>query len=138
MKQTPISAFEETKGMVYFARMIDKIHKHDQGELREDFHGNLGGGLDGRCVDYLRVSYESLKLRALEGGSPEALLEWCFEQGRELSEGDIFIWNHFATKLGWKDQVSELVETRKKESGLADHDEIETMLEFFEYDEGRK
>lgn len=138
MKQAPISAFEKTKGMAYFARMIDKICKYDQGELQEDFHGNLGLGLDGWCTDYLRVSYDALKQRALEGGSPEALLEWCFEQGRELNEGDILIWNHFATKLGWKDQASELLETRKKEIGLADRDDIVTMLEFFEYDEGRK
>ncbi len=86
MQQTPISAFEATSGMLYFARMLDKIHKHAAGELRDD----------------------------------------------------ILIWNHFVTKLGWNDQVTELLEQRKAESGLIDHNEIATMLEYFEYDEGRK
>ena len=138
MQQTPISAFEATSGMLYFARMLDKIHKHAAGELRDDFHENLGGGLDKRCADYLRVPYAELSKRTLEGGSAEEVLAWCFEQGRSLDDNDILIWNHFVTKLGWNDQVTELLEQRKAESGLIDHNEIETMLEYFEYDEGRK
>lgn len=138
MTQVPISAFEKTKGMVYFARMIDKIRKYDRGELREDFHDNIGKGFDGWCADYLRVEYSNIKNKALEGGSPEEILEWCFEQGRALNEGDILIWNQFATKLGWKDHISELLESRKEEGGFSDIEDLETMLEFFEYDEGRK
>ena len=48
------------------------------------------------------------------------------------------VWNSFVTKLGWQDAVTELVTMRKEQSGLADHDEIVTMVEYFEYDEGRK
>jgi hypothetical protein len=138
MTQTPISAFDATTGMLYFARMLDKIHKNERGELREDFLENLGGGLDKRCADYLRVPYADLVKRTLEGGSPEEVLAWCFEQGRTLDENDILIWNHFVSKLGWNDQVTEMLEQRKAKSGLIDHHEIETMLDYFEYDEGRK
>jgi len=45
--------------------------------------------------------------------------------------------NYFVPKLGWKYQLSETLLQRKTESQLADHTEIETMLEYFEYDEGR-
>ncbi len=138
MKQTPITAFDATSGMLYFARMLDKVRKHAQDELREDFLENLGGGLDGRCADYLRVPYPDIVKRTLEGGSPEEILAWCFEQGRALDENDLLIWNHFVSKLGWNDQVTEMLEQRKAESGLIDHHEIETMLDYFEYDEGRK
>lgn len=138
MKSVPISAYQETLGMLYFARMLDKIRKHDAGELREDFCDNLGSGFDGRCVNFLRVAYPDLCARVLAGGTDEEILKWCFEAGRELSEGDIFIWNQYLTRSGWKDANSETLVRRKKESGLEEFDQIETMLEYFEYDEGRK
>lgn len=124
--------------MIYFARMLDKIRLHSSGELAEDFQANLGRGFDERCVEFLRVNYSELHERTLLGGSDEEILKWCFEKGRELSEGDILIWNQFLSKRGWNDEVSEILTRRKKESGLEARDEIQTMAEYFEYDEGRK
>lgn len=124
--------------MIYFARMLDKIRLNAKGELAEDFRANLGAGFDERCVDYLRVSYPELQQQTLQGGSDEDLLRWCFENGRQLSEGDLLIWNQFLSKRGWNDEVSEILTRRKKESGLEARDEIQTMIEYFEYDEGRK
>ncbi|MDX2110744.1 MAG: DUF5069 domain-containing protein [Verrucomicrobiota bacterium] len=138
MKTVPISAFQETNGMIYFARMVDKIRKHARGELREDFTDNLGKGFDARCVNFLRVSYDALTKRVLEGGADTEILQWCFANGRELSEGDIFIYNAFMRKAGIADGVTELVARRKKESGLEHRNDIQTMLEYFEVDEGRK
>lgn len=138
MHSTPLSAYQETLGMNYFARMLDKIRLHSAGKLREDFRENLGSGLDGRCVNFLRVNYPDLVDRTLQGGSDEEILRWCFASGREPNEGDIFVWNQFLKKVGWQDGVSEILVRRKQESGLADRDEIMTMAEYFEYDEGRK
>jgi gluconokinase len=138
MKSPPISAYQETLGMMYFSRMLDKIRLAATENLRDDFCDNLGSGFDGRCVNFLRVNYEKLKIRTLEGGKDEEILQWCFEVGRELSEGDIYIWNQFLKSAGWRDGLSEILTRRKVESGLAGHDDIMTMLEYFEYDEGRK
>jgi Domain of unknown function (DUF5069) len=138
MTNVPISAYEETLGMIYFARMLDKIRLHDAGKLREDFCENLGSGFDMRCVNYLRVDYVDLVARVLSGGTNEAILKWCFESGRELSEGDLFIWNQYLKKVGWQDGTTETLIRRKKESGLEGRDGIDTMLDYFDYDEGRK
>lgn len=138
MRTVPISAYDQTSGMYYFARMLDKIRLHSEGALRDDFISNLGRGMDQRCTGLLRVDYQKLCQRVLEGGSDETILQWCFSTGRELDEGDIYIWNEFLRKVGWNDAVSELLDRRKLESGLQDRDEIETMTEYFEYDEGRK
>lgn len=138
MKSVPISAYQETLGMVYFARMLDKIRKHAADCLREDFCDNLGSGFDGRCADFLRVDYSDLRARVLVGGDDEEILRWCFEAGRELNEGDLFIWKNYITKVGWKDGTSETLARRKWESGLEGNEAIETMFEYFEYDEGRK
>ncbi len=138
MTTPPKSAFEKTGGMAYFPRMLDKIRLFAQGQLRPDFHANLGIGADDRCTNFLRVSYSDLKARVLEGGADEEILEWCFVKGRRLNENDLVVWNHFITKLGWKDTVTPRLEKLKAESGFADRAEIATMAEYFEYDEGRK
>ena len=138
MNAPPVSAYQQTLGMLYFARMLDKIRKLARGELRADFHENLGSGFDGRCSDYLRVGYEELKRRTLEGGTDEEILRWCFQNGRELNANDILIWNEFIRKRGWSDETSATLARRKEESGLSDRHEIQTMIEYFEFDEGRK
>lgn len=138
IKSVPVSAYVETLGMIYFARMLDKIRRYHAGELREDFCDNLGSGFDGRCAKFLRVDYEDIKERTLRGGDDAEVLRWCFEAGRRLSSDDIFIWNEYLRKAGWADGISETLAGRKKESGLEGRDEIQTMLEYFEYDEGRK
>ncbi len=52
----------------------------------------------------------------LQDGTDDEILEWCFEKGRRVNEGDLFVWNGFATKLGWRDRVTPRLEARKKES----------------------
>lgn len=138
MKTAPTTALRETLGMIYFARMLDKIRLGALGTLRDDFCDNLGAGFDGRCVNFLRVEYSDLVVRVGLGGSDEEILRWCFETGRALNEGDIFIWNQYLSKVGWKDGLSETLARRKKESHLETQDQIQTMVEYFEYDEGRK
>lgn len=137
MKKTPISAYSKTGGLFYFSRMLDKIRKQAEGVLREDFQENLGKGFDLRCVSYLRVDYEALKSRVLQGGTDREILHWCFDCGRQLDGNDILVWNEFLRKVGYKDFASETLAQRKAESDLEDRDDIETMLEFFEVDEGR-
>jgi hypothetical protein len=133
----PKSAYDTIGGMSYFPRMLDKIRLHAKGELPPDYHSNLGKGADGWCTAYLKVSYEALKERVLEGGTDEDILAWCFETGRKLEEVDLFIWNLFAKKLGWNDVVSPYLKKLKRSSGLAERDDIVTMFDYFDADEGR-
>lgn len=136
----PRSAYDETNGLVYFARMLDKIRKHARGELREDFHENLGSGMDGRLCAFMRIDYEALKKRTLEGGSDEEILAWCEEQSRPLSDVDKLLWNDATRKRGWRDPETATVflEKQKAASGLAHRTDLVTMFDFFEVDEGRK
>ena len=46
-------------------------------------------------------------------------------------------WNEFMRKCGWNDEISETLIRRKKEGGLADRADIETMFQFIDADEGR-
>ncbi|MHA3775712.1 DUF5069 domain-containing protein [Verrucomicrobiota bacterium sgz303538] len=138
MNKTPRSAYDTAGGLAYFPRMVDKIRLHARGELRSDFHANLGIWGDGWCTAFLRVDYSELRTRVLDGGTDEEILEWCYERGRRLNETDILVWNHFVMKLGWNDMAAPALENLKAASGLADRADIITLAGYFEVDEGRK
>src|SRR6202521_2083174 len=105
MPTYPRSPKDCASGMMYFPRMLDKIRLHARGELRPEYHANMGlpRSADGVCLNFLRIKYEDLKKRVLEGGSDEEILEWCFQNGRRLNEGDLTVWNCFMAKFGWND-----------------------------------
>jgi hypothetical protein len=87
---------------------------------------------------FLRVAYSDLKNRVLEGGTDEEILTWCFEKGRRLDETDLMIWNEFNRKLGWNDRATPHLQKLKTRSVLANRDDIVTMVDYFDVDEGRK
>src|SRR5213078_5373543 len=139
MEVFPKSSNEEVSGLRYFARMLDKVRLHARGELHSDYHKNLGHpqAADGAMCNFLRVNYEDLRQRVLEGGSDEEILEWCYQKGRRLNEGDLFVWNGFATKLGWRDRVTPRLESRKQALGVADRNDIACIPDLIDFDEKR-
>jgi len=137
MTKVPCSPLEKTSGMVYFARMLEKIRLFAAGELREDLHAHLGKYMDAWCSQFLRIDYAVLKERTLAGGSNEEILEWCFANGRPLNDVDITIWNGFVTKIGWNDNASARLAAVKEAAGLQHRTDIQTMAAFIDADEGR-
>ncbi len=137
MSNFPKSPTEMTSGMMWFPRMLDKIRLHARGELSEDYHENLGDGLDKRCVGFLRVEYAGLRERVLEGGSDEEVLQWCFSKSRPLNESDLIVWNSFISKFGWNDFASKRLAEVKAKHGLSERDDIVTFAQIFDLDEGR-
>jgi len=137
MNRIPVSPFSKVGGLVYFARMVDKIRHHARGELRADYHQNLGIAFDARLCSHLGVSYEALRARVLAGGTDEDVLAWCQQHGRRLTEHDILIWNGFATKRGWRDDAVASLKTYKTDSGLGGRDDLLTFFDYYEVDEQR-
>ena len=138
MKPFPArSPAEKVGGLVYFARMLDKIRAHAEGQLPPEYVEKLGSGFDGRCVRFLGVKYDDLVARVKEGGLDEEIFQWAYARGRKPSEEDMENWNEFLRKCGWKDSIMPTLERRKKESGLQDRDDIETMFQFIDADEER-
>ena len=133
----PRSPYEKVGEIVYFGRMLDKMRLKAAGELHPDLHQNLGSGFDKRCANFLHVSYEELAQKVLEGLDDTAALEWSFATGRKPTEDEIVIWNEFMRKRGWNDEATEILNRRKRESGLWDRDDIRTMFDYIDADEGR-
>jgi hypothetical protein len=138
-RKFPKSPKEMTRGMLYFPRMLDKIRLHLNGELHEDYQENFGASrtADSACCNFLRVDHRDLIERVKQGGTDEEILEWCFEKGRRPNEGDLFVWNGFASKLGWRDRVTPRLEERKRAYGIAHRDDIQCIPDLIDFDEER-
>jgi len=134
----PVSGYQKTERLVYFARMCSKARLMQQGLLPEAYHPYIGIGFDGRCCRFLNVSYEDVKRLIAEGRRDEEILEWCYAHGRRPNDEEVFIWNLFMEKRGWRDDDSALLQNEKESIGLGDRDEIQTLFDFYDFDEGRR
>jgi hypothetical protein len=136
---TPCSDYEETRGLIYFARMLDKIRLNAEGRLEDGYF--LGTEdptfFDARCTRFLGMNYEELAARTLEGGSNEEILDWCFAQGRKRSEEEIEVWNAFLAKRGWRDNGSADLQAAKERLGWGRRDDIQTWVDLHDAEEGR-
>src|SRR5213079_1616741 len=119
--QTPCSDYRETKGLIYFARMLDKIRLHVEGRLAPGYFVGVEDPtfFDARCTRFLGVDYNELVDRTLEGGSEE----------------EIAIWNAFLSKRGWRDEASEDLQVAKRRSGWINRDDIQTWIDLHDAEE---
>ncbi len=133
-----VGCYTKTLGMFYFPRMCSKIRLHAAGQLPESYFDMLGKGFDGRTCRYLRVSYEDVKTQVLNGSTNEEVLEWCYANGRRLTDEEILIYNSFMSKRGWRDdETDEYIPAAIAEYGLTNDGRILTDFELIEMDEGR-
>jgi uncharacterized protein DUF5069 len=137
--QTPCSDHIKTKGLIYFARMLDKIRLHAAGRLAPGYFVGVEDPtfFDARCTRFLGVNYDELVERTLQGGSDEEILEWCFERGRRPSEEETAIWNAFLLKRGWRDEASADLQAAKERAGWGNRDDIQTWVDLHDVEEGR-
>jgi hypothetical protein len=109
---SPAQSFRETRRCFLFRPDARQIRLHAKGELRSDYHANLGKGFDEKCVEFLRVDYDGVVERVKQGGTDKEMLDWCFIVGRK-PEDDIYVWNEFMRKSAGTTKVSEMVVRRK-------------------------
>ena len=136
--EAPKSCYAKTGGLFYFARMCSKVRLRSQGKLSGDYFEMLGQGFDGRTCRYLRVSYEDVKAQVLSGRTDEQVLDWCYTNGRRLTDEEILIYNSFMSKRGWRDDETDVyIPEMIKKYGLRDDGSVLTDFDLIEMDEGR-
>ena len=138
--ETPCSDHIKTKGLIYFARMLDKIRLKARGELPPDYFTGVDEDptmFDARCTRFLAVNYDDLVERTLKGGSDEEILEWCFASGRRPTEEEIAIWNAFLLKRGWRDEASADLLAAKERASWGNRDDIQTWVDLHDVEEDR-
>jgi len=131
------SDYEKVGGIVYFGRMIDKIRLKAAGRLPKGYFTGTDDPthFDSRCTKFLRISYDAVVSRTLEGGTDDEILDWCLSNGSRPSAEEIEVWNAFAEKRGWRDVASEELSIQKEKSGFADRDDIQTWFDLHRAEE---
>ena len=81
------------------------------------------------------VEYPALAERVLAGAADDDVLEWCFAHGRKPNEEEIFTFNGFLFKRGWRDNQTEELEQMKRARGFAGRADIQTFFDFHKADE---
>jgi gluconokinase len=132
-----ISAYTKVGDICYLPRMLAKIRLKASGQLPERYHAWYGKGMDARCADFFRISFEEIEARAIDEPADEAVLEWLVERGREINENDIELWNGFMMKRGWRDSMASMVKDDLTERGWAGRLEVVTLFDFYDADEER-
>jgi hypothetical protein len=137
--QIPCSDYVETSGIIFFARMLDKIRLNAKGLLPEGY--NLGfsdpTSFDARFCRFWEIDYDLLATRTLQGGTNDELLEWCFQGRKFPNEDQILIWNSFIIKRGWRDDGAPGLIVEKELQGFANRDDILTYVDLHDADESR-
>lgn len=140
--QFPVSDHVKTRGVVYFARMVDKIRLHAAGKLPADYIGHLGFGdntsFDARCCRFWGLDYEQVKARTLKGGTAEEIFDDLFAGRQPLNTEQVFVWNLFLLKRGWRDSGTPGVVAEKAAAGIPDRADVQTYVDMHDIDEGRQ
>lgn len=135
---TPCSDYIKTRGLVFFARMLDKIRLDAAGHLRSGY--NLGMAepscFDARFCRFWEVDYERIRAATLAGKSDEEVLTAVLGPG-PLNPERVLAWNSLILKRGWRDDVAEELEEVKRAHGFGDRTDIRTFVDFHDADEGR-
>ncbi|MDP4792174.1 MAG: DUF5069 domain-containing protein [Verrucomicrobiales bacterium] len=125
------AADEMVGGLAHFGRMLDKIRLAAADALPDGYF--LGdedfSWWDARSCRFLGVDYAALRRQVEAGGSDEAILQWCMENGSRPNAEQIEIWSTFILKRGWRDEATPGLEVEKRACGLADRDDIVTFVE---------
>ena len=141
------SPYAKVGRIVYFGRMLDKIRLHAAGKLPADYVSNIGDSqprtFDTLCCSFLGIKHAALTAQVHAAGATpaddEKLLAWAHAHGTPRTDFDCTMWNHYMTKLGWRDESSARLQKRIAEYGLAHAAHpIETFFDLFDADEGRQ
>ncbi|MDQ3119202.1 MAG: DUF5069 domain-containing protein [Verrucomicrobiota bacterium] len=138
--KTPCSDYQPTKGVIFFARMLDKLRLREQGKLPPGYNV-IGCGVwdcfDARFCRFFELDETQLIERTLAGGSDDEILEWCFEKFGRPDDETIVFWNSFLAKRGWRDESSEELEEVKRAAGFGGRADVQTWVDYHDVDEGR-
>ena len=140
--QFPVSDHVKTRGVVYFARLVEKIRLHASGKLPADYVTHLGfadsTSFDARFSRFWGLDYEAIKARTLKGGTAEEIFDDLFAGRQPLNVEQVFVWNLFLLKRGWRDSGTPGVIAEKAAAGIADRADVQTYVDMHDIDEGRQ
>jgi len=132
---------EEIQGVVYIARLLDKMRLSHKGELPEEYEA-MRGRTDGRGFDavfssMLGFDYKALDEQVRHGADDDSAVNWIWRVRGLPTEIDKKLWNAYMSKFGWRDEYAPVLENSKKRDGVSNRHDICTFFDLLDADEGR-
>jgi gluconokinase len=124
-------------GWLHLPRFIDKIRLHHAGRLHPDYHQNFTRGFDGRWLEAAGLSAAAFIDVVSSSLTDGQVCDWVRRNVRR-TDAEKAAFNQFVLHRGTEDdEVRARLQSRKRESGLADRADIRTFVDLIEADEGR-
>jgi gluconokinase len=129
--QTPCSDYVETNGVMFFARMLDKIRLQARGELPEGYNVGFADptSFDTRFCRFWDIDFEEARAKTLGGASDTEVFDFCFRNRPRPNAEQVLVWNSFLLKRGWRDEGAASLAIEKERSGFADRTDIYTWVD---------
>ncbi len=120
---------------MHLPRMVEKIRRHWAGELSPAYQRTLGRGFDDLLCSYIDVPFEAF-LDVLKDCRTEVEIEDAV-LSLLPGEPDAPGWNRKLVQRGLHGVSRERLQARKEELGFSDREDIITMCDLIEVNEGR-
>ena len=137
MSDFPRSSYDEVRGVVFFARMLDKIRLHAAGRLPADYNVGFADptSFDARFCRFWNVDFDQIAARTLQGGSDEEIFDAFLPS--PLNPEHVIGWNSLILKRAWRDNQTANLQAMKEKAGFGDRADILTYVDFHDAEEGR-
>jgi hypothetical protein len=133
----PRSPRETMAGWVYLPRFVDKIRLVHAGKLHADYQENFTKGFDGAWLKAAGVTAEEFIAVVKTMCTDGQVADWVARNVKK-SDAEKAAFRDFILNRGTEGgEVTERLNMRKQQAGLAHRDEIKCFVDFIDADERR-
>ncbi|MDB6109350.1 MAG: hypothetical protein JWR69_1100 [Pedosphaera sp.] len=133
----PRSPREAMSGWVYLPRFVDKIRLHLAGKLHADYQANFTKGFDGSWLAAAGVTAEQMIEVVKNSVTDGQVADWVAKNVKK-SEAEKVAFRDFVLNRGTEGgDITDRLQMRKKDAGLANRNDIQTFVDFIDADEKR-
>ncbi len=133
----PRSAKETMAGWTYLPRFIDKVRLHLAGKLAPDYAENFTKGFDERWLNAAGVDAARFIDVVKNSVTDGEVCDWVMKNVKKTDEEKAAHRDFVLNRGRNGDAMSERLQQRKKEAGMENRDDIQTMVDFIDADEKR-
>ena len=134
------SPYDQLARCTWFARIVDKIQRDQEGSLSEEYQEYLcnPSATDGLFLYFFDIDPDELVDNVCKGLTDADLEEW-FLRLEEVTPDTITQWNEFAVSLGSNGERSRLMFEEALNTIYAgcDNPDVQTFYDVIDWDEGR-
>ena len=124
-------------GWVFLPRFVDKIRLHAAGKLHADYHENFMKGFDGSWLKAAGVQPEAFIEVVRNSVTDGQVADWVAKNVKK-SDAEKAAHREYVLKRGTEGgEITERLQMRKKDAGLAHRDDLKTFVDYIDADEKR-